>query len=111
MKKILAFICVLTLVMSLCSMFSFATAPEAEEGVQTEMSTRDLQTGKTNKTTYIYNSYSTSSGYKYSDPIPKNETVYIYSLVTSNGVQFYKINWQNGTAHIGYVLKNNITLT
>ncbi|MBR4866180.1 MAG: hypothetical protein IKU11_05810, partial [Clostridia bacterium] len=58
-KRILSFVCVLALVLTMCSAFTFAAAPEAEEEAQSGMSTRDLQIGTLNRDTYLYSSPST----------------------------------------------------
>lgn len=102
MKRILSFICVLALALSMCSMFSFATAPEARA---TELDVGDY--GEVNRMhTYVYNTPSTSSGYAYPEAIPIGTDM----RVTGKSGNFYKVAFGYKSQWItGYVLKLHLS--
>lgn len=67
-KRIIAFICVLTLVVSMCSVFSFAAEPDVkvpQEGTRTGGVHYKVRTA-----TYMYVNPSTTSAYAYPSLIP-----------------------------------------
>ena len=104
MKKVLSIICVLALVVSLCSVFSFAAAPEVDAGDGARANARYV-VSKTG--TYVYNSASASSGYKYNFPIPVGTQVVKESSGSTNGF-IYATCYYNGTC-TGYVKLSNLT--
>lgn len=108
-KRILSFVCVLALVLTLCSIFSFAAQPEAEAEIESEITPRYVGPGTVTSTrTYLYNSASTSSGYVFNGNIPVNTPVNI--LATTNDGEFYRVRVTvtQGT-FTGYVLANHVT--
>ena len=110
MKRILSFICVLALALSLCSVFSFATAPEAEtEVVEAEEDARAGVHYVVNKSsTYMYNRASISSGYKYNFPFPVG--THMTKAGNTSVVGFlYMTCTYNGNTYTGYVLTDHLT--
>lgn len=102
MKKALAFICVLALIVSMCSAFSFAAEPEAEK----EEPTRTIVLYKVRSySTYMYNTASTSSGYVFNAPIPIGTEL---RKLSTSGSFYYMSYTKNGTTYEGYVLQSHV---
>jgi len=108
-KRILSFICVLALALSLCATVSFAAQPEAEDKIEAEVTPRYTGYGTVTSTrTYLYNSASTSSGYAYNGVIPVGTQVYVYS--TTNDGEFHRIRVRiDNVNYTGYVFASHIT--
>ena len=107
--RLISFICVLALALSMCSVFSSAAAPEVEKEVVERSSRANyIALGEVDSAkTYLYNSNSTSSGYVYNAPLGIGTYVYIRALAGS----YYYVDVQiNGTMYTGYVLKVNVTI-
>lgn len=108
-KRILSFVCVLALVLTMCSVFTFATQPETEVEIESEITPRYTGYGRvTSSRTYLYNRASTSSGYAYNGVIPVGTRVYVYETIDA---VFHRVRVTlGGTQYTGYVLMDNITL-
>lgn len=106
MKKVLSIICVLALVVTLASSFTYAATPEptevssAGEGARASTQYRVSRTG-----TYMYNSASESSGYKYNFPIPVNT---VLQYLSQSGNFYYLRYTSGGSTYTGYVLKSHV---
>ena len=109
MKKTLAFICVLTLVMSLCSVFTFAATPEAGETTSAGDNARYATYYKVNQSrTYMYVSASPTSGYVRPAPIPVNSQV---TFISASG-SFYKVSFYDSDearTYTGYIQSYRLT--
>ena len=106
-KKTIALICVLALVVSMCSVFSFAAEPETEK----EEPTRVIVAYKVGSySTYMYNSNSTSSGYKYNFSFPIGTRMTRIDTQTDYG-SFYKMTCNyNGSTYTGFVLISHLAV-
>ncbi|MBQ4624900.1 MAG: hypothetical protein IJB51_10225 [Clostridia bacterium] len=101
--RTLSLVCVLVLVLSLCSVFSFAEVPEAEATVRANY----IGTGEVCSTrTYLYNSASTGSGYVFNGNVPVDTPVNILAITGS----FYHVDVTvSGRAYNGYLLKTHVS--
>ena len=109
-KRVLSFICILTLVVSLCSVFSFATQPETEAEIESEITPRYIGDGKVISTrTYLYNRASTSSGYVFNGNIPVQTRVTIHSI-TNDGEFYYVTGTVSQGTFSGYVETSHVIL-
>ena len=111
MKKILAFVCILTLVMSLCSVFSFAVTPETGETTSVGDNARYATYYRVNQSrTYMYNSASTGSGYVRPQPIPRGEMVRFISVSIDGN--FYKVSYydtEEDRTYTGFVESSHLS--
>ena len=104
--KIVSFICVLALAMSLCSMFSFAAAPEAEVEVESsEIMPRAKLYIVVEPRTYMYNTHSLQSGYVYPDPIPVGK--YVTHKFDWGTLMECSATW-SGATRTGCVLRSHL---
>ena len=105
MKKVLAFICVLALVLSLCSVFSFAAAPEAEaEVVEAGDNVRSPNYCYTKTRTKLY---AYTNGDHYYIEIPSGTQLEILSGHTTERKHVRTMDGQ----YEGYVLRAHIIET
>ena len=109
MKKILAFVCILTLVMSLCSVFSFAVTPETGETTSVGDNARYATYYRVNQSrTYMYNRASLTSGYVRPAPIPVNSQV---TFISPSG-SFYRVSFYDSDearTYTGYIESYRLT--
>lgn len=108
MKRALAFICVLTLVMSLCSLFTFAATPEVDEvdnGVAP--AAYDAFFRVTKSGTYLYNRANSGSGYACPSPISVGTVIKVdLSYIPDD---YYSARHTVGSSvYTGYVKQSNV---
>lgn len=107
MKKILAFVCILALALTLISSFAFAAAPELDVAV-TQEGTRTGGVHYVVKTaTHMYVSASPNSGYVFPSLIPVGAHLTRQDGGTHGaGGVYYKMMYNS---YVGYVLKDCLT--
>ena len=107
-KRILSFVCVLALAVSLCSGFAFAAAPEATEEEASTWAYADIDCKVTKSGgTHIYVSASTGSGYAYNGIIPQGKRMYIISTSSSGWYYYVRVTMGSST-YKGYVLTSDV---
>ena len=103
MKRFLAFICVLALVVSMCSAFSFAAEPEAGVTETSTIERRLPSRYKVKTATHMYVSGSYSSGYVFPGFVPAGAYV-VYAGHTSGDFTYVMYN-----SYTGYIPSNLLT--
>lgn len=109
-KHIIALACVLALAVSLMSSFAYAVAPQIAGFDATRAVIPVGSFGYINKSgTYLYNSASDDSGYKYNFPIPVNTDV----KVKGHDGAFYLVEayvtGANAGTYTGYVQRSRVS--
>lgn len=109
--KIISFICVLALAASMCSMFSFAAAPEAEVEVAESRATSGYTVKyKVNQTrTYLYNRPSPTSGYVRPAPFSVDTPVYVDPSYISDDYYKAKVT-DGGVTYYGYFERSHLSV-
>ena len=106
MKKVLSIICVLALVVTLASSFTYAATPEPTEVSSAGEGARASTQYRVSRTsTYMYNSDSASSGYKYNFPIPVGT---VLQYLDKSGEFYYLTYKSGGTTYTGYVHEDHV---
>lgn len=106
MKKVLSIICVLALVVTVASSFTYAATPETAEVVSAGEGARTSQYKVTKTGTYMYNLPSLNSGYVRPQPFSVG-TVMNFISDPPNDDLFYKMSYGS---YSGYVLKSHLTV-
>ena len=76
LKRIISFMCVLILALTVASGFTYAALPETDDTIETNVYA-DVYGEVVKTSTYLFNSASSSSGYVRPDPIPVGTRLYI----------------------------------
>lgn len=102
-KRILSFVCVLALALSLCSVFSFAAAPEAEITEASAVAPRAASRYVVKTSTYMYVNPSTTSAYA----CPYKLSVGTY--VVSAGPEYLGYAYVTHNSYTGYIPLSRLT--
>ena len=105
MKRFLAFICVLALVVSMCSVFSFAAEPEPDIAVPQEGTRTGGVHYVVRTATHMYVSPNPNSGYVFQGYIPVGAHL-VRVNNSGDDIGWYKMQYGS---YVGYIRANCLT--